>query len=166
MRECVVHPRAAEIIRTLDLVPHPEGGFFREVFRSATGVEPDDGRPRRSAVTNIFFVLVEGQASRWHAVASDELWHLYEGQGVEILMGPPDLAHVERRIVGTIHGSELPTVTVPAGWWQAARPLGPYALTGCTVAPGFEYADFRLMADDAVATRKLIAAAPDLADLV
>jgi predicted cupin superfamily sugar epimerase len=159
-------PRAAEIIRMLELTPHREGGFFREVFRSPRGVMPDDGRARRSAVTTIFFLLVEGQVSRWHAVGSDEVWHLYEGRGVEIFVGSPDLDRVERRTLRAVDGGEWPTLTVPTGAWQAARPLGPYALSGCTVAPGFDYEDFRLMSDDAAVARKLALVAPDLVNLV
>lgn len=160
-----MHPRAAELVRTLDLAPHREGGFFREIFRSPSTVEPGDGRPRRSALTTIFFLLVEGQASRWHAVRSEEVWHLYEGS-LELFVAPPDAARVERRRLGPVDGRQRPTHTVSTDWWQAARPLGPYALAGCTVAPGFEYEDFRTLAGDSAAARALALAAPDLASLL
>ena len=74
-----MHDRAAELIRELRLEPHPEGGYFREVFRSPQKVKPLDERPERSALTTIHFLLLKGQHSRWHRVASDEAWHFYEG---------------------------------------------------------------------------------------
>ena len=104
----------------LALAPHPEGGFFREVFRSAERVQPTDGRATRSALTTIFFLLAEGQASRWHAVASDEVWHLYEGGPLELLVAPPDVGRVERAILGRPGDGALPTYTVAARCWQAA----------------------------------------------
>jgi uncharacterized protein len=160
-----MHPRAAELIRTLDLVPHPEGGFFREVFRSRSRVHPADDRSERAALTTIFFLLPEGQASRWHAVSSDEVWHLYEGGPLELLVAPPDLGTIERVRLAAVGADQRPVQTVPAGWWQAARPLGEYALAGCTVGPGFEYEDFRLLADDPHALEKIHALASELARL-
>jgi predicted cupin superfamily sugar epimerase len=161
-----MHPRAAELIRTLALAPHPEGGYFREVFRSAERVQPTDGRTWRSALTTIFFLLAEGQASRWHAVASDEIWHLYEGGPLELLVASPDAARVERTLLGAASNAVLPTYTVAARCWQAARPVGPYVLAGCSVGPGFEFADFRMLADDPHAASALRATAPDLTTLL
>ena len=80
-----MHPRAAELIAALDLRPHPEGGFYRQIFRSAMQVSPMDGRSPRAALTTIYFLLTEGSFSRWHQVASDEVWHLYEGGPLELL---------------------------------------------------------------------------------
>ena len=80
-----MHVRAEELIATLGLRPHPEGGFFREIFRSSTLVTPADGRGPRSALTTIYFLLTEGTHSRWHHVISDEVWHLYEGGPLEVL---------------------------------------------------------------------------------
>ena len=161
-----MHPRAAELVRLLDLKPHPEGGYFREIFRSSLRVSPADGRPPRSALTTIFFLLVEGQFSRWHGVASDEVWHLYEGGPLELCVAPRDPASVTRIRLGTAGAAETPTHTVAAYPWQAARPLGAYALAGCTVGPGFEFEDFRFLADDPAASSRLRAAAPDLATLL
>ena len=161
-----MHPRAAELIRTLDLVPHPEGGFFREIFRSRLLVRPTDDRGERPALTTIFFLLVEGQVSRWHAVRSDEVWHLYEGGPLELFVAAADGSAIERFRLAPAGVHERPTRTVPAGGWQAARPLGEYALAGCTVGPGFAYEDFRFLSDDLTALATLRAAAPDLAELV
>jgi hypothetical protein len=160
-----MHPRASELIRRLGLAPHPEGGFFREIFRSPLLVRPADGRAERSALTTILFLLAEGQFSRWHGVASDEVWHLYEGGPLELLVSSPDGGDVRKVRLGPVAEGTQPTYTVPSFCWQAARPLGDYALAGCTVGPGFAYEDFRFLADDAAALARLRTAAPDLASL-
>ena len=80
-----MHARAAELIAQLSLQPHPEGGYYREVFRSAGVVTPADGRGARAALTTIYFLLPAGAASRWHRVTSDEVWHFYEGDPIELL---------------------------------------------------------------------------------
>lgn len=161
-----MHPRAADLIRALGLAPHPEGGFFRESFRSTARVEPADGRPQRSALTTIFFLLASGQVSRWHSVRSDEVWHFYEGGALELFIASADAASIERVRLAPVAAATMPARTVAAGCWQAARPLGDYALAGCTVAPGFEYEDFRMLADDPRAAARIRAAAPDLAALL
>ena len=143
-----MHQRATDLIDALRLEPHPEGGFYREIYRSASRVRPDDGRADRSATTSIYFLLIAGTHSRWHRGASDEIWHLYEGGPLELLVAPPSLTEVTRVVLGTAGASRGPVHVVPAGWWQAARPLGDYALAGCTVAPGFEFADFTFLRDD------------------
>ena len=80
-----MHTRAAELITRLQLEPHPEGGYYREIFRSSGLVSPADGRGPRAALTTIYFLLPAGIVSRWHRVASDEVWHLYEGGPLEVL---------------------------------------------------------------------------------
>ena len=82
--------RPAALIRDLALVPHPEGGYFGEVYRSPTPVEPGDGRGSRSALTTIYFLLPFGSVSRWHQVLSDEVWHFYEGAPLELWIASPD----------------------------------------------------------------------------
>jgi len=145
-----MHPRAAELIATLDLKPHPEGGFYREIFRSALRVRPDDERGERAALTTIYFLLPAGAVSRWHLVTSDEVWHLYEGGPLELLEMDVELRNLERYTLAAVAPDRRPVHTVAANRWQAARTLGDYALVGCTVGPGFEFADFRLLAEDAV----------------
>jgi predicted cupin superfamily sugar epimerase len=161
-----MHPRATQLIRDLELGAHPEGGFFREIFRSPTRVDPCDGRPRRAALTTIFFLLAHGQVSRWHAVRSDEVWHLYEGGPLELFIAAADLSSIERVRLAPVAAHASPTRTVAAGCWQAARPLGDYALAGCTVAPGFEYEDFAMLSDDPRAAARLRIEAPDLAAML
>ena len=159
--------RAAELIETLQLRPHPEGGFYREIFRSHAFVTPADGRGLRAALTTIYFLLTDGTHSRWHRVASDEVWHLYEGGPLELLeldASATSLVHHHLSTIGA--GGGTPVSTIAAGHWQAARPLGDYALVGCTVGPGFEFTDFQLLADDAERTRAVRDAWPDLAALI
>lgn len=158
-----MHPRAAELIRLLDLKPHPEGGHFREIFRSPRSVRPADGRGDRSALTAILFLLPAGESSRWHRLESDEVWHHYEGDPLELFVLGGALERCERRLLGAGHG---PVAEVPAGCWQAARPAGAYALAGCTVGPGFDFADFRMLADDPAAAETLRRRFPDLAVLL
>src|SRR5829696_6781974 len=138
-----MHPRAASLIATLELQPHPEGGFYREIFRSAAYVTPADERGPRAALTTIYFLLPDGAHSRWHRVASDEVWHLYEGGPLELLELTAAGDALARHLLAPV-GTGTPVCTVPAGAWQAARSLGGYALVGCTVGPGFDFADFTL----------------------
>jgi predicted cupin superfamily sugar epimerase len=161
-----MHARASQLITSLRLAPHPEGGHYREVFRSADRVQPADGRPLRSALTNILFLLAAGEGSRWHRVTSDEVWHCYEGEGVELLVAPPRLEQVARIALGKASATTRPAYTIPAGWWQAARPLGSYALVGCTVAPGFDFADFSFLRDDAELAARLATLDPDSTTLL
>ena len=136
--------RAAHLVRTLGLQPHPEGGYFREVFRSERDVRPGDARSVRSALTTIYFLLAAGQHSRWHRVASDEAWHHYEGDPLDLLwVDAENVLH--RATLGPVAPDQQPVAVVPAGCWQAARPLGAYALVGCTVGPGFDFADFEML---------------------
>jgi len=142
-----MNSRAAHLIKTLKLQPHPEGGYFREVFRSAQNVQPDDGRGSRSAVTTIYFLLDAESASRWHRVQSDEVWHYYEGDALELFWIDEDMTEYYRRLIGAVDDNAEPVQIVPTGCWQAARSTGDYTLVGCTVGPGFDYADFVLISD-------------------
>ncbi len=145
------------LVRSLGLKPHPEGGFYRETWRSAGSI-PGSGLPARyrgsrSYATAILFLLPAGSVSRWHRVASDELWCWQGG-------GPVDLAELDgrgmiRRVrIGSGHGAVLQHV-VPAGRWFAARPArgSSHALVGCVVAPGFSFADFELADVDQLLAR-------------
>lgn len=141
-----MHPRAAQLIASLDLVAHPEGGYYGEVYRSAMRVRPlDDDRPERPALTTIYFLLVEGGVSRWHRVASDEVWHFYEGDPLELWSAPRGFSAAERHLLGPVDDGVQPVHVVRAHEWQAARSTGAYTLVGCTVGPGFEFADFEMI---------------------
>lgn len=158
-------PRAEALIRELALTPHPEGGFYRETFRSALRVAVDD-RPSRSALTTIYFLLAAGSFSAWHRVRSDEVWHWYEGEPLELLLASPDLGTTRRHVLAPVGPGTAPVVTVPADWWQAARPLGAYTLCGCTVAPGFEFEDFAFLRDQPGLRAALQRTAPELIPLL
>ena len=148
-------------------MPHPEGGYYREIYRSTAIVSPADGRGPRAGLTTIYFLLPGGTHSRWHRVASDEVWHLYAGGPLELLLLTPDrggLTTVRLEAVGA--GAGAPVHVVPPNWWQAARPLGDYAFVGCTVGPGFEFADFRMLADDAGQAEAVRRAWPEVAALI
>ncbi len=161
-----MHPRATELIRTLELEPHREGGFFRQVFRSPRHVTPDDGRAPRPSLTVIHFLLPAGQHSRWHVVRSDELWAFEEGEPLELLVASPDAASLQTTRLGPLRAGAEPARIVPADHWQAARSTGPFTLVLCAVAPGFEYADFRFVADDAAAHQRLERLFPEYASLL
>lgn len=140
-----LHPRAQELIALLGLEPHPEGGYFREVYRSAAQVEPADGRSTRAGLTTIYFLLARGDKSCWHQVASDEVWHFYEGDPLELLCAAEDFSQVERQILGPVGGEGRPVQVIPPHHWQAARTTGAFTLVGCTVGPGFDFSDFRML---------------------
>ena len=159
--------RAAELIALLGLLPHPEGGHYREVFRSEATVLPADGRPARTALTTIDFLLAHGECSAWHRVRSDEVWHLLEGSALRLWLMPPGLDAVHAVILGPVDGhGGAPRHAVPAGWWQAAEPLGDYAYVGATVGPGFDFADFAFLRADAAACARLAMLQPDLQRLM
>jgi len=157
--------RSDTLVQLLGLAPHPEGGWYREVFRSAERVTRADGAAR-DALTTIQFLLVAGTHSRWHRVAADEVWHHYEGAPLELLCIDPTLTRTSVVRLGPVDDVTRPVHTVPAGWWQAARTTGEYTLVGCTVGPGFEFADFRMLADDAALAAVVRRAWPMVASLV
>ena len=156
--------RAAALIERLNLEPHPEGGHYREIYRSASMVQPDDGRDERRAVTVIFFLLKAGEHSRWHRIRSDEVWHFCEGDPLELLTAPRDVHVIDTVVLGPDPGARR-VYTVPANCWQAARPTGSYSLVNCTVAPGFEFEDFGFLAADAQALDRLRRSHPELVAL-
>jgi len=136
-----MHARAQQLIDTLGLAPHPEGGWYRQVFKSDQLVTRHADDAQRSALSTIYFLLVEGTYSAWHSVRSDEAWHFYEGDALEVLTLPDDEVVPVRTRLDADHR----VLVVKAGEWQAARPLGAYALVGCTVGPGFEFEDFEMV---------------------
>jgi uncharacterized protein len=156
--------RATTLINRLALIPHPEGGYYGEVYRSSAAVQPADARGSRAAVTTIYFLLTADAVSRWHRVNSDEIWHFYEGAPLDLWVMSPVHREVTHHQLGSLRDEARPIVAVPAGYWQAARSSGSYTLVGCTVAPGFDFRDFTL-ADESMATA-VHAKHPTLADLL
>ena len=160
-------PRAQELIRDLRLQPHPEGGRFAEAFRSPRLVRAAGDARDRAAVTTIYFLLAEGEASRWHRLDADEIWHFYEGAPVELFHLDAAAQILTRTRVGPVAAGAAPVRVVPAGSWMAARPLGRFALVGCTVGPGFEPEGFVLMMKDAPEVAVDVARRfPEVADLI
>ena len=131
-------------IDRLGLQRHPEGGWYRELFRADGTV--DRGGDRRSALTSIYFLLEAGQIGRWHQVSSDEVWHFLAGDPMEVPTFDPTTGSVEIGALGPLP-DHSPFYAARAHRWQASRPLGRYALVGCTVGPGFDFADFRFVSD-------------------
>lgn len=127
------------------------------MYRSSALVSPRDHRADRSALTTIYFLLTADDVSRWHRVMSDEVWHYYEGDPLQVWVADRSFDGVETITLGPVASARAPVHVVAAGRWQAARTTGVYTLVGCTVAPGFEFADFTLIDDSpealAAATR-------------
>jgi uncharacterized protein len=142
-----MNPRVQTLIDSLQLKPHPEGGYYREIFRSEQNVSADQHRDERSALTSIYFLLEAGQHSRWHRVLSDEVWSHLEGDALELLCFEQNSAQLTVSRLGPYAAETEPVRVVPAGVWQAAQPLGEYTLVGCSVGPGFEFRDFSMAAD-------------------
>jgi predicted cupin superfamily sugar epimerase len=132
---------AEDVIRQHDLKPHPEGGWFRETFRDATGPH---GRAHSTA---ILFLLKAGEVSRWHKVDAAELWHWYGGAPLLLEVKHGKARH-QYRLGPDWHKGEHTHAAVPAHAWQSARSLGAWTLLGCTVAPGFDFGGLELAPDD------------------
>ena len=132
---------AAEIIRRLDLKPHPEGGHFRETHRD------EAGHSGRAHSTAIYFLLARGERSHWHRIDAVEVWHYYNGDPLklEIVDGSKEMIV---RLGPNVHADESPQAVVPARAWQAAETTGDWTLCGCTVSPGFQFEKFELAAKD------------------
>ena len=151
------HAAKDELIRRFDLKPHPEGGFFSETYRSVDSVRRDDGSTQtRSASTAIYYLLCDGAHSAWHRIKSDEVWHFYAGEPLNVHV----LDEAGRLITHTLgnaltHPDAVFQAVVPAGLWFAAECADPatFALVGCTVAPGFEFSEFELADVEALKTR-------------
>lgn len=137
--------KPSQVVDQLQLAPHPEGGWYREVYRSTDRVRRGD--EARSATTAIYYLLEQHQLSRWHVVDADEIWHFYAGAPLELLAYDPASRQLSRHVLSTPSAGSTPIGVIPAGVWQAARSLGEYSLVGCTVSPGFEFSGFRFTAD-------------------
>ena len=137
--------QARTLIDTLDLKPHPEGGSYREIYRSSESVRTVRGA--RCAITAIYYLLERNQISRWHVVAADEIWQFYEGWPLELLAYDPEARELVRCVLGNMRDGHERVAVIRKGVWQAARSLGDFSLAGCNVGPGFDFQDFRLVAN-------------------
>lgn len=133
---------AQDIIKALDLAPHPEGGWFRETFRDAAG------SPRGHS-TAIYYLLEAGDVSHWHRVLDAvEVWHWYGGGPLALTISPDGHDAEAFRLGPELAAGQRPQAIVPAGHWQTAESLGAWTLCGCTVAPGFDFAQFEMAPPD------------------
>jgi uncharacterized protein len=141
--------RRPAIAEALGLEPHPEGGWYRETYRSSVTIEPAGYDGERSVATAIYYLLGPDDQSRWHTVRSDELWLWHRGGPLELLLGGDGERPAEapaRVLLGPDPASgQAPQALVPGGTWQSARPAAAEeVLVTCVVAPGFDFADFHL----------------------
>lgn len=137
---------APQWIHALGLVPHPEGGHYRETYRAASSVTPPGRDAPRALSTAIYFLLQGHEVSALHRLRSDELWHFHAGSTLRVVELTPDGALHEHRLGLDVERGEQPQAVIPAGSWFGARVADStsYTLVGCTVAPGFDFADFEL----------------------
>ena len=138
------------LIKKLELKPHPEGGYFRETYRSKGIIRQisigTDFKGDRIFSTCIYFLLTADEFSAFHKLAQDEIWHFYEGSPIEMHMISSTGEHSVQVIGTDLENGHSPQFAVPGGTWFASGILngGDYALVGCTVSPGFNYRDFEL----------------------
>jgi predicted cupin superfamily sugar epimerase len=135
--------------RQLDLAPHPEGGWFRETWRSELNIGPSalppDYTGPRSAGTAILFLLTAGQQSAWHTVRSAELWLYHRGGPLLLEIGSETDSATSYLLGNDLDAGEQPQLVVPPGHWQRARPRDDEpCLVSCVVVPGFDFADFTM----------------------
>jgi predicted cupin superfamily sugar epimerase len=131
--------------RHLDLRRHPEGGWYTETYRHVDTTESSSGR--RSLGTAIHFLLLPGESSAWHRVTSDELWFHHRGGPLRLWLGGDGEEpgpETELALGTDLAAGQRPQLLVPAGHWQAARPVDDAVLVSCVVVPGFDFADFTL----------------------
>lgn len=142
---------AEQLISKLDLQPHPEGGYFKETYRSEGSIAKDGlgkayNGPRNYS-TSIYFLLTSDKFSAFHRINQDEIWHFYKGTALLLLMISPKGEHSKHLIGNDLEKGEVPQFVVPGGYWFAAKVIAAhsYSFVGCTVAPGFSFDDFELM---------------------
>lgn len=139
-----------QLIKKYQLISHPEGGYFRETYRSEGVIPhqalPDNFKGDRNYCTGIYFLLPQGTKSCLHRIQSDEMWHFYLGGSMTLVLMHEDYG-VQNIILGSdLQAGETVQFVVPAGWWFGGYPNSEsaYSFVGCTVAPGFDFADFEL----------------------
>ena len=143
-------PSLKEIVAKLDLAPHPEGGYYKETYRSEAFVQKDSLEAvysgKRNYSTCIYFVITSESFSAWHKIHQEEIWHFYLGSSITIHLISPEGEYSAITLGNDIAKGEVPQYVVKGEWWFAVtvNKQNSYALTGCTVAPGFDFDDFIL----------------------
>ena len=136
----------------LNLLPHPEGGFYKETYRSQSNVDFVCFSGKRSVSTGIYFLLTKGNFSAFHRIKSDEMWHFYSGDPIDIFILSPE-GNLGKITLGLdLESGQTPQAVVPSGTWFASQVKegGDHGLVGCTVAPGFDFDDFEMAKRDAL----------------
>lgn len=134
--------RVQELIEALALQPHPEGGYYRETYRSEGVVNAYGGERNHS--TCIYFLLTADRPSHFHRIRQDELWHFYDGETILLHVISPNGEYTLHRIGRDFSAGEVPQCVVPGGSWFASEVEKAWALAGCTVSPGFDFDDFQM----------------------
>jgi predicted cupin superfamily sugar epimerase len=136
-----------DLVDRLDLLPHPEGGYYKETYRSDLSQLPPGAlaiKEKRNLSTAIYFLLTKGNFSAFHRIKQDELWHHYMGHAIAVHTISPEGKYYKLLLGKDLAKGELPQHVVKGGTWFASESLGDYSLAGCTVAPGFDFSDFEL----------------------
>lgn len=148
--------RTNQLIKILNLKKHPEGGFYKETYRSE-GVIPSEVLSKdingdRNYCTGIYFLLISDNFSAFHRIKQDEMWHFYEGSPLVVHMIDKEGNYSLQKIGLDLEDGQVPQFVVPKGVWFASEVMKPdsYSLVGCTVAPGFDFADFELAEKDSL----------------
>ncbi len=135
-------------INSLGLLPHPEGGYYKETYRSNEEITnnalPDRFSGNKSFATAIYFLLEEGNFSAFHKIKSDEIWHFYDGSPVLIHTIDNDGTLITYKLGNSPIDGVFPQITIPANTWFASESTGNFSLVGCTVSPGFDFNDFEM----------------------
>jgi predicted cupin superfamily sugar epimerase len=151
-----------DLISKLELEPHPEGGFFRETYRSKGEISKnsleEDYKGKRNYSTCIYFLLTSENFSAFHRIKQDEIWHFYDGSPIDLHVISDSGLYTNHAIGIDLQKGEVPQFVVPGRSWFAAEVVdqNAYSLIGCTVSPGFSFEDFELIAKD-----ELISLFPD-----
>jgi hypothetical protein len=159
--------KITRIIQQLSLIPHPEGGYYKETYRSHEEILESSldtkYSGKRNCSTCIYFMLTSDTFSAFHRINQDEIWHFYQGSTLNLYMISPTGALTKVLIGSDILNGEVPQFVVPAGYWFAAKVVeeSSYSLVGCTVSPGFDFRDFELADRDC-----LINMFPKLEDVI
>jgi uncharacterized protein len=139
---------AKELVRELELLPHPEGGFYKETFRSAESFADagEEFPAGRSYSTAIYYLLEQGDFSAFHRIRSDECWHFYAGDCLHIHILHTTGNYELVKLGSSVSKGEVFQFVVPAGAWFASEPApgSAFSFTGCTVSPGFDFKDFEM----------------------
>jgi predicted cupin superfamily sugar epimerase len=142
MSKNAISTEALALIDELDLQPHPEGGWYRQMFRDSA-----DGS--RGASTAIYYLRAGAERSHWHRVRdAAEIWHFYKGAPLKLCQSHDGLTEEHAILGNDIASGDRPQLIVPANSWQRAQSLGEFTLVGCTVAPGFEFSSFEMAPPD------------------